>query len=358
MPQKLPHTGGIYVVDYNRDGIQDLLVNDIDNQVLYQGLPGGGFKDVSREVGLPPAPPTIEARYAGFTDLVFFADLDGDGWEDMVFDQRVYKNDQGKRFIDVTKKSNLIGLFHNSTSTSQGGKRQGGDFPGGAVIGDYDRDGKIDLYLVRSAQLKADSWLDGRSEVGSAGNILLHNLGNWQFEDVTLASGTDGGKRSVFSAAWLDANNDDWPDLYVINEFGAGQLLVNQKDGTFHAQSLVPGPGDFGSMGLTTGDVDNDGNIDLYIGNMYSKAGTRVIGNLLPDAYPASIMTTMKTFVAGSQLYLNRGNLKFDKVGKERQVAAVGWAYGPTLADLDNDGFLDLYATAGFVSDNRDDPDG
>jgi hypothetical protein len=104
--------------------------------------------------------------------------------------------------------------------------------------------------------------------------------------------------------------------------------------------------------------VDNDGTVDIYCANMYSKAGTRVIGNLAPDAYPLDVLEKMRRFVAGSQLHLNKGGLTFDQVGLTRQVAAVGWAYGAALADLDNDGWLDIYATAGYLSRDRDKPDG
>jgi hypothetical protein len=83
-----------------------------------------------------------------------------------------------------------------------------------------------------------------------------------------------------------------------------------------------------------------------------------VIGNLAADAYSPDVMEKFRRFVAGSQLHLNRGGLKFEQAGKEKQVAAVGWAYGAALADLDNDGYLDVYATAGFVSRDRNEPDG
>jgi hypothetical protein len=224
-------------------------------------------------------------------------------------------------------------------------------------VADFDRDGRLDLYVTRSGQSKADSWIEGRSG-GADGNQLWRNLGGWRFEDVTDRSRAGGDRRSTFTAVWFDADNDGWPDLYVPNEFGNGVLLHNRGDGTFAEQALVTGAGDFGTMGLTCGDIDNDGHIDLYAANMYSKAGNRVIGNLHPDAYAPAVMARLRSLVAGSQLYLNRGGLRFDPVGPKYQVAGVGWAYGAALVDLDNDGFLDLYATCGYVSKTRSEPDG
>lgn len=330
-------TGGVYLCDFDRDGLLDMLVVDLNCVALYKGQPEGKFLDVTSEVGLlghllNPTGPNLVAA---------FVDLDGDGWEDLILDKRLYRNDAGQRFLDVTPQSNL---------------RLQGDISGIAVA-DYDRDGRLDLYLARLGPSRASSWLDGKCG-GQGGNVLLRNKGNWQFEDVTAASGTAGGDRSTFSAVWLDANNDGWPDLYVPNEFGPGVLLVNQGQGTFREQMLVHGPSDFGSMGVTAGDIDNDGHIDLYVANMYSKAGSRVIGNVAPGTYSAELMATLRSFVAGSQLHRNRGHFQFEQLGPRYQVAAVGWAYGPALVDLDNDGWLDLYATAGFVSQNRNEPDG
>jgi hypothetical protein len=149
-------------------------------------------------------------------------------------------------------------------------------------------------------------------------------------------------------------------------------------------------------MGVAAGDVDNDGNIDLYVANMYSKAGNRVISNVTPGTYPDEIMATLRSFVASSQLHRNLGvgataqardarqDLarvtglsasasavtvaaasessplfpQFEQLGQTWQVAGVGWAYGPAFVDLDNDGWLDIYATAGFMSQDRTKPDG
>jgi HEAT repeat protein len=324
--------GGVFVCDFNRDGILDVLVTDVKGCTLYQGRADGTFEDVTARCGLPRR---------GARPVVAWVDIDGDGWEDLILGGRVYRNEGGKRFVDYTDRCNLR-LPSNALSV---------------VVADYDCDGKVDLYVTCSGKPGWKSWLDGRSS-DRGGNYLFRNKGNWQFEDVTRASGSRGGRRSTFTAAWLDANNDGWPDLHVINEFGDGVLLINNRDGTFREHALADRPADFGSMGLAVGDINNDGNIDIYCANMYSKAGTRVIGNLAPDAYPPDIMAKMRRFVAGSQLHLNRGGLKFDQVGPQMQVAGVGWAYGACLADLDNDGWLDLYATAGFVSSSRDKPDG
>jgi hypothetical protein len=343
-------TGGVYLCDYDRDGILDLLITDINRHALYKGLPGGKFLDVTTKVGLPLALDDLP----GMAVMAAFVDLDGDGWEDLILGNRIYRNESGQRFVDTTPRTNLR-LPRDAA---------------GIAIADFDRDGRIDLYVTRPGKDKADSWLEGKSG-DPRGNQLWRNLGNWQFEDVTVSSGTEGGHRSTGTAAWLDANNDGWPDLYVINEFGNGVLLLNRGDGTFREQLLVDGPGDFGSMGVTCGDIDNDGNIDLYVANMYSKAGSRVIGNLKPGIYPAEVMAKMRRFVAGSQLYRGLGTRGstprpstdplspgFEPLGKDYQVASIGWAYGAALVDLDNDGWLDLYATCGFISQSRTEPDG
>src|SRR6185436_10979479 len=114
--------------------------------------------------------------------------------------------------------------------------------------------------------------------------------------------------------------------------------------------ALAHGPSDFGTMGITCGDINNDGHIDLFSANMFSKAGTRIINNLKPGTYSDEIMAKLRRLVAGNQLYLNRGDLKFDALGKEWAVHDVGWAHGANLIDLDNDGWLDLFCTTGFVS--------
>jgi len=338
--------GGVYVCDFNQDGFHDLLVSEVpipgkatNASRLYIGQTGGVFQPAGPEYGLK-------------WDSVFnaaFADLDNDGWEDLIInDGRIFRNLEGRKFEEVTKRSNLreAGQLKETGLFSQ------------FAIADYDRDGDIDIYIFRvDPSPKTGSWIEGHT-TDIARNALLRNNGNWRFEDVTRATGTDGGLRSTFSSVWMDYNNDQWPDLYVINEFGTGVLLVNREGRQFTERPLYEGISTFGSMGLTCGDVNNDGFIDLYVAKMFSKAGKRVIGNVPEDSYDPEVMRKLRRMVEGSELFLNQAGHDFKPVGKEYDVAAVGWAYAPAFLDLDNDGFLDLHATAGFISRTRSRPDG
>ena len=327
-------TSGIYLADYDLDGKVDVLVCDPQQWVLYRQVAPGRFEDAFLSVGsndLPSGSP------------VAFADLNNDGNPDLLVGNRIYQNTGQGTFTYV----GTLPKLHDVHLVS------------GFSIADYDRDGLLDIYVARGtpAPQPGDtntSWLHDRSGVG---NTLLRNLGNWKFQDATESSGASAGTVSCFAAVWLDANDDMWPDLFAGDEFGSPVLLLNKKDGTFESRTVTPDFGGF-CMGVAAGDLDDDGQIDLYLANMYSKAGERVLSNLNFDLYPPDIARRIRHIVDGSQLWHNRGGLEFEPKGREAGVARVGWAYGPCLADLDNDGKLDIYAPAGFYSVSRTEPDG
>jgi hypothetical protein len=330
-------SGGVFLADIDNDGWHELLVTDLRGMTLFRRREDGRYEDIAGPAGLP--------RRAAVAN-VCFGDFEGDGWVDVILDNRIFRN-EGGRFTDITSGTNL------RLSDPRLGEVSA------YTVGDYDRDGRLDLYVSCSHGVSAkgshNSWIDGP---GGPGNQLWRNLGDWQFENVSASANATAGSRSCFTSAWLDANNDFWPDIYVINEFGGGVLLVNRGDGTFRELPLMDDAGDFGSMGMAVGDYNNDGNIDVFTANMYSKSGRRIMDNLAPDAFPPEVFAKMNRFVTGSELYQNHGGLKFSRVGQKLRVHAVGWSYGATLADLDNDGFLDLYGTAGFFSVNKEEPDG
>jgi len=104
-------------------------------------------------------------------------------------------------------------------------------------------------------------------------------------------------------------------------------------------------------------DYDGDGDPDLYVANMYSAAGSRVMGNLRQEDYPDGTFGLIRGFITGNELYRNDSN-ELQPIGETAQVSNSGWAYGPAVVDLDGDGALDLYSPSGYQSVSREEPDG
>src|SRR5439155_5622110 len=113
---------GAFVCDFDRDGYLDLLITDVNRYALYRGGPDGTFTDVTTAIGLPRAPSNANA----LSGAACWIDIDGDGWEDLILGGRVYRNIEGKRFVDYTAQTGLA-LPPETISL---------------VVADYDRDGK------------------------------------------------------------------------------------------------------------------------------------------------------------------------------------------------------------------------
>lgn len=335
----VPNTGGVYVTDFDSDGNLDVFVDDFrDGNRLYRGNGDGTFEDVTAASGIDPGGPT-----RAWT-LSCWADLDNDGDDDLINEDRLYENLGDGRFRDVTDNSGLP-----LTPAA------------GYAIADYDLDGYLDVYVSHTSAYRIGQqeraqvkWIDDGLGID---NVLLRNLGNWQFEDVTEEMNAGGNGSSCFTAVWLHANNDNKPDLFAINEFGRNSLLLSTPDGPFTETDVDPVFGGF-SMGVTAGDYNNDGQTDLYVANMYSKAGNRILANIDRDRYPKDLFRKIEEGTRGSKLYSATSTTEFRTIPESDMYAYIGWAYGPTFADFDNDGWLDIYATAGFKSEERGKPDG
>lgn len=334
----------IAVEDYDKDGWLDIAVG-VRNQrpVLLHSEKGKRFRDVNgvEDVLDAPRPETQECYLAAWVDY------DNDGWPDLILGDRLYHNEGGKQFTDVTERSGL--RFERECM--------------GIVPGDYDCDGYVDLYVlyhapkVEGAPRSSPKWVDD-DQMGSE-NRLWRNVGGGRFVDVTDQANAGGGKRHTFAAAWFFYDDDRYPDLYIVNDFGRNVLLRNRGDGTFEDVSADSGAEDFAtSMGLATGDIDGDGRTDLYVANMFSKMGRRIIAQVSAADYPPGIYEQICGSCAGNRLYLNRYPKPFVERSESAGVNQVGWAFAPAVFDLDGDGRLDLYATTGFVSFNRSEPDG
>ena len=334
------------VEDYDRDGFPDVAVAVTNGrQLLLRSARGERFEDVTSSVGIEPAPDSPREKMQNA--LVGWIDYDNDGFPDLLMGPRLYHNDEGRRFVDVTESSGLE--FELS--------------PFGVVVADYDNDGLLDLYIVNQKGFEprppgTRPWVG--DEHAGTDNDLWHNEGDGRFKSVTEPANAGGGLHQTFAAASFFFNDDAYPDLYLANDFGANVLLENQGDGTFKDVTEGTGTGDFAtSMGVAAGDLNNDGNPELYVANMFSKMGRRIIAHVGEEDYPEGLYPMIRGSLAGNRLYSRSfGQTGYDESSERLGVNQVGWAFAPAMVDLDGDGWLDLYAATGFNSADRSKPDG
>lgn len=208
----------------------------------------------------------------------------------------------------------------------------------GAAFFDYDHDGFIDLYVCSGTWTEAFSTGEEPKELPH--NHLYHNLGNALFEDVTRKSGV-GGPWYSMGVTMGDYNNDGYPDMYVSN-YGTNVLYKNNGNGTFTDVTKKSGTAgsenDF-SVGAVWFDYDNDGFLDLYVGN-YLNFDPNYKYYYAPDGFPGPLAYDAQPDI----LYHNRGDGTFENVTKQMGIKDIdGRAMGVGAIDYDDDGFVDIY---------------
>ncbi len=329
------------VADYDGDDLLDIAICSADGRfLLLRNMDGARFDDVTEQVLLPDG-----ANLDGVA-LAHWLDYDNDGDPDLILGPALFRNDDGQRFRDVTQQ---LGLTFDASSQS-------------CATADFDRDGWLDLYVLYDHSRNPTSAARGyvNDEVTGAPNRLWRNVGGERFEDVTEAMGVGNGNRHSFAGIWLYADDDEWPDLYVVNDFGTNALYRNRAGKGFDDVAETMGAADFAtSMGGCAGDIDNDGTTEVYVANMYSKMGRRIIEHVSAEDYPPGVYEQIVGSCAGNRMYrLTADGSRYQEVSEDLGVNGIGWAYAPLLADFDADGWLDIYATTGFISVDRSKPDG
>jgi len=208
---------------------------------------------------------------------------------------------------------------------------------GGAAFLDYDQDGFIDVYIT------SGTWIEGFSKSEKPGelpgNHLYHNLQNGTFEDVTKEAGV-GGPWYSMGITVGDFNNDGYPDIYVSN-YGPNTLYKNNGNGTFTnvTKRAKVGGGKECSVGAVWLDFDNDGLLDLYVGN-YLNYDPEYKYYYAPDGFPGPLAYDSQKDV----LYHNKGDDTFEDVTVKMGIEDIdGRAMGVGAADYDDDGFVDIY---------------
>jgi enediyne biosynthesis protein E4 len=330
----LPETlgAGCAFLDYDNDGWQDIvLVNGMDwpghakqrsTLKLYKNNRNGTFTDVTKAVGLD-----VEMYGMG----VAAADFDNDGFTDLfitcVGQNRLFRNTGKGTFVDVTKASGLGGRTAFSTS---------------ALWVDFDRDGRLDLFVCNYVRWSAEHdffcSVDGKRKAYCTPEAfhgdtcwLFRNRGNGTFEDVTETCGIFDTSSKSLGVTMIDA--DGWPDLFVANDTQPNKLYRNQRNGAFKEVAVEAGVAFSADgkaragMGADAADFDGSGRAGLAVTNFDNE----MIG-----------------------LYRPVGKDRYDDVAVRAGVGAVSrntLGFGCTFADVDLDGALDLLVANGHIDE-------
>jgi len=329
---------GVAFVDYDNDGWVDLFTlsgtrltgitagREPTNR-LYRNKGNGTFVDVTDKAGL---------RRSGWASSVCVGDYDNDNHEDLLITywgkNVLYKNNGNGSFSDITQKA---GLSANATRWGSG-----------CTFVDYDRDGKLDLFVAN--YLKFDiantpepgkgancTWKGVPVNCGPKGlptdtNLLYHNNGDGTFTDVSAPSGIAKVQgRYSMTATTLDFDRDGWTDIYVACDSSASTLYRNNHDGTFTDVAVEAGcayneDGQAqAGMGVATGDYNGDGLVDIFKTHF-------------SDDLPA--------------LYKNSGRGFFEDASRAAGFDITRYVeWGAGLVDFDNDGWRDVLIVTGSV---------
>lgn len=351
---------GISVVDIDGDGNDDLyLMDQWGVNMLFRNLGDGTFEEIAAEVGLDIKDHTASA---------VFADFDNDGDQDAILgrtlERSLYLVNENGRFVDRSEELIESALPYLVSAVS-------------AV--DTNGDGLLDIYFsTYSAQIaqnayKNSGWFDdslmdqflgeedartlfqemesGVSHIVAnkpgPPNVLLRNLGGGRFAE-DRESNLFLFKNS-YQSTFADFDGDGDPDVYCANDFAPNNLLRNDGNGHFVDVTQETRTADIGfGMGASWGDYDNDGRQDLYVTNMFSKAGKRITAQV-PGLNPM-----FAQMARGNSLFRNVSENRFDKVSGPKPpavaVEVAGWSYGSQFVDVDNDGYLDIFAPSGYYT--------
>ena len=343
------HGNGVAMADVDGDGLHDLyFVTQVGSNGLWRNLGGGRFEDVTTTAGVDV---TDEI---GVTAA--FADIDNDGDPDLYVTtvrggNRLFENDGGGQFRDISRSA---GVDYNGHSS-------------GAVFFDYNRDGRLDLFLANVGQYTTDEiagdgyrYYVGFEEDAFQGHlfperaeqsILYRNDGGNRFTDVSAAVGLQDTRWSG-DASPLDANGDGWTDLYVLNMQGDDGYYENVGGERFvpRGRDIFPRT-PWGAMGIEVFDFDNDGRLDIYITDMHSDMSMEVgpaQEKLKADMqWDPAVVGDGSTSVWGNAFFRNEGSGRFREVSDDIG-AETYWPWGPSSGDLNADGFEDVFVAAGM----------
>ena len=352
------HATGLAVADVDGDGFHDVyFVSQVGGNELWRNLGHGRFENITDRAGV-----NLKGRVGVSAS---FADIDNDGDPDLYvtttrYGNVLFENDGRGNFHDITAESGLEYTGHSSS----------------ADFFDYDRDGRLDLFLTNIGVFTTDKIGQSRGEgdetspyyVGmddsfighlfpkySERSILYHNEGSNRFRDVSQEVGLVHAKWSG-DATPLDANADGWMDIYVVNMQGNDEYYENIGGQKFERRSQETFPRSvWGGMCAKSFDYNNDGLMDLFITNMHAdmwQPSENILGareklkppsNVMPESYLQSRVRGAS--VLGNGFYENQGEGRFREISDEINAENF-WPWGHSVGDLNADGYQDIFITS------------
>jgi enediyne biosynthesis protein E4 len=331
MPQVASMGAAVSVVDVDRDGLPDLYVTNSkegSKNKLFRNRGDGTFEDVADRLGLAD----LNHADTGVSMGAVWGDYDNDGYEDVFLYRwgrpELFHNDRGQGFTRVTETAGLPAWANVNT----------------AVWLDFDRDGQLDLFVggyypesVNLWKLADTRMMPESFEYANNGGrkYLFRNLGGGRFEEVSAKAGLTS-RRWALAAVAADLRGNGYPDLFVANDYGVSELFANDH-GKFREIGREAGVGYSPKSGMnaSVGDILNQGRYAIYVSNI-SEEGILLQGNNLWVASAA-----------------DDGIPHYENLARSMGVELGGWSFGAQFADLNNDGFLDLYVANGYVSASK-----
>ena len=352
--------GGVATGDINNDGLPDVFFTaNMGSNKLYLNKGNLKFEDISIKAGF--------SNKLQWSTGVVFVDINNDGWLDIYVSNSAHIKD------GVSKANQLFINNKNLTFTDKATEYGLADtgYTTQASFFDYDMDGDLDCFIINNSPipvntlnyankraLPAKDW-QVKDHLKGGGDHLYRN-DNGHFVEVTQQAGIYGSLISLGLGVTVgDVNNDGYLDIYVSNDFfEKDYLYINQKNGTFkdELEQWVQHTS-LSSMGADMADINNDGYPDIFTTDMMPDDDIRLKTTSSFDNIDVFNLKEQSGFYHQYQqntLQLNNKNNKFNEIAHYSKVQASDWSWGGLIFDADNDGLQDIYVCNGIYRDVTD----
>ncbi|MBL7862648.1 MAG: VCBS repeat-containing protein [Cyclobacteriaceae bacterium] len=343
--------GGVGLGDFNQDGLLDIFFsgNQVSNR-LYLNQGNFSFKDITESAGL--------FSEGSWTTGISIADINADGLPD------IYLCKSGPP--DGKDRHNQLWINNGDLTFTEWAEQYGLNFKGlstHAAFFDYDQDGDLDCYLLNNS-IRSVGGYDLRKDQrlipdALGGNKLLRN-DSGKYVDVSQTAGIYTSEIGFGLGVTIgDVNLDGWLDIYVSNDFfERDYLYINQQNGSFKEtlQDYITELS-MGSMGADMADINNDCLPDIFVTEMLPETDDRLKTKAQFenwDKYKLSASQGYGHQFGRNVLQVNTGNGTFREIGRLAGVHATDWSWGALIFDMDNDGLKDIFVANGIYKDLLD----